>query len=604
MSTIEKRDEAIDLARYKQAADEIEAGSRDDALWYKAFTEGGGDENATKAAYIRLRVEQLRREAVTATEVRVTATQPNSGDTQAAPQPAKPEPEGDINLYDRLGVTRDANNTQIHAGYQQQKWQLETQENKGAETTKKLLIIEHAKRVLLDPARRAAYDATISNEATQTEKSQQKKSSDRSMNSVSEPLSNHDLYAAYLGEKNQAYYLEKFERFDRLGDGMHISWNWPACITSIFGSYLWPLYRKIYGLFFALFISVSILYVILYAMGQFMPVVNWTIGIAIAVAFGMFANVIYYRKVKGKIAAAQRVARDDNELIYLLREKGGVHSWVWWILWIWLSMAVIGIIAAIAIPAYSDYTKKAKAQVSSNVPHAAQGPTIQTGQGVSYDQNDPPFKEANLLSAAGKYAEAVEIWRPLAEQGNARAQHAMGASYLAGRGVPKDYSEAAKWLRLSSEQGDARAQFRYGWMYGSGTGVAENQQEAVKWYRLAAEQGYAIAQLFLGLAYGQGKGVIEDGQEAVKWYRLAAKQGDSGAQGALGSAYNFGVGVPRDKVKAHMWYSIAAAIGDKDTAQNNSIDRDGIASVMSQSDITRSQQMAKECMNSNYENCD
>ena len=53
--------EAIDLARYKQAADEVVSGARDEALWYKAFAEASGDEQTSKAAYIRLRVEQLRR---------------------------------------------------------------------------------------------------------------------------------------------------------------------------------------------------------------------------------------------------------------------------------------------------------------------------------------------------------------------------------------------------------------------------------------------------------------------------------------------------------------------------------------------------------------
>lgn len=214
MSTIEKRDEAIDLARDKQAAEEIETGNREDALWYKAFAEGGGDENATKAAYIRLRVEQLRRAAIAASAVRDTATQSNPAYTSATPT-AKPKPNGAKNLYDLLGITQGASNEQILAGYQLQKWELEAQENKDTETNKKLIIIEHAKKVLLDPVRRAAYDARITAEAAQPEKVGREKSSGSKPTSASEPLSNRDLYAAYLGEKNQDYYLNKFEEFDR-----------------------------------------------------------------------------------------------------------------------------------------------------------------------------------------------------------------------------------------------------------------------------------------------------------------------------------------------------------------------------------------------------
>lgn len=582
MSTIEKRDEAIDLARYKQAAGEVETGNRDDALWYKAFADGGGDENATKAAYIRLRVEQLRRRAAdAASAVRVGAK----------------------SLYDVLCIPRDASDEQIHAGYQQQKWQLETQENKGAETTKKLLIIEHAKRVLLDPARRAAYDARITAEAAQPEKAQQGKSSGSIPTSASEPLSNRELYAAYLGEKNQDYYLNKFEEFDRLGDGMHISWNWWACI----GGPTWLLYRKLYAWSFAAVLFHTILNMVLdlstNLSSNSIILILFLWGI---IFFGVatFGNALYYRRVKSKIAAAQIIARNDNQLVEILRKKGGVHTWVVWVVSAFWIIAVIGIIAAIAIPAYSDYTKKAKAQVSGNVPQATHELPNPSGQGVSYDQNDPPFKEANSLSAAGKYAEAVEIWRPLAERGNARAQYAMGASYLAGRGVPKDYAEAGKWLRLSAEQGDARAQVAIGVNYSKGQGVTQSYQEAVKWYRSAAEQGNVRGQVLLGIAYAQGEGVIQDQQEAAKWIRLAAKQGDANMQEILGNFYRSGEGAPLDYIKAHMWYSIAAASGNKEIVASATESRDSLERVMSPNDIIRSRQMARECMNSNYENCD
>lgn len=161
ITSIEKNDEAIDLARYKQAAEEIETGKRDDALWYKAFAEGGGDENATKAAYIRLRVEQLRRAAVAASAVRVTATQPQTVKPQAATQPTKPKPIGAKTLYGVLGIARDANDDQILAAYQKQIASLYAQDNQDAEAKNKLIFLRHAKEVLLDPVKRAAYDARI-----------------------------------------------------------------------------------------------------------------------------------------------------------------------------------------------------------------------------------------------------------------------------------------------------------------------------------------------------------------------------------------------------------------------------------------------------------
>ena len=88
-----------------------------------------------------------------------------------------------------------------------------------------------------------------------------------------------------------------------------------------------------------------------------------------------------------------------------------------------------------------------------------------------------------------------------------------------------DYAQAMNLLRPLAAQGDARAQFNLGVMYRHGEGVPQDAQEAVTWYRKAAEQGYAPAQYNLGVMYRHGQGVPQDAQEAVKWYRRAAEQG-------------------------------------------------------------------------------
>ena len=49
-----------------------------------------------------------------------------------------------------------------------------------------------------------------------------------------------------------------------------------------------------------------------------------------------------------------------------------------------------------------------------------------------------------------------------------------------------------------AEQGDAAAQHKLGVMYDNGEGVLVNDAEAVKWYRKAAEQGDSDAQTILG----------------------------------------------------------------------------------------------------------
>ena len=45
----------------------------------------------------------------------------------------------------------------------------------------------------------------------------------------------------------------------------------------------------------------------------------------------------------------------------------------------------------------------------------------------------------------GDFATAFQEWLPLAEQGDASAQGAIGALYDNGMGVPQNYYEAVKW---------------------------------------------------------------------------------------------------------------------------------------------------------------
>lgn len=55
----------------------------------------------------------------------------------------------------------------------------------------------------------------------------------------------------------------------------------------------------------------------------------------------------------------------------------------------------------------------------------------------------------------GDYAAALREFRPLAERGDAGAQHNLGVMYTHGHGVPKDDREAVKWYRRAAKQGNA-----------------------------------------------------------------------------------------------------------------------------------------------------
>ena len=137
---------------------------------------------------------------------------------------------------------------------------------------------------------------------------------------------------------------------------------------------------------------------------------------------------------------------------------------------------------------------------------------------------DPISDIDAALTAYGKgdYANALRHSRPLADQGDSRAQSILGLLYLHGRGVPQDDLRAVNWFRLAASEGDAPAQFNLGVMYAEGRGVPQDYAEAVHWYRLAADRSHAQAQYNLALSYAKGEGVSPDYVSAHMWFNLAA----------------------------------------------------------------------------------
>ena len=52
-----------------------------------------------------------------------------------------------------------------------------------------------------------------------------------------------------------------------------------------------------------------------------------------------------------------------------------------------------------------------------------------------------------------------------------------------------DDREAMQWFRIVAEQGDARAQFNLGAMYDNGLGVIEDDVLACMWFNIASANG-------------------------------------------------------------------------------------------------------------------
>ena len=177
------------------------------------------------------------------------------------------------------------------------------------------------------------------------------------------------------------------------------------------------------------------------------------------------------------------------------------------------------------------------------------------------------FAKGLAAAESGDYTTALQEWRPLAEQGNADAQYKLGIMYRHGEGVTQDY------------------------------------QAAIKWFKLAAEQGNVSAQSNLGAIYDQGLGITQDSSAAFKWFKLAAESGNGYARFILGEMYQQGRGVARDYLRAHMWWNIAAS---EELASGLELARREFVKIqedMTPAEVSKAQQLARECIAKNYKDC-
>jgi hypothetical protein len=99
-------------------------------------------------------------------------------------------------------------------------------------------------------------------------------------------------------------------------------------------------------------------------------------------------------------------------------------------------------------------------------------------------------------NSRGDYATALREWRPLAEQGDARAQFDLGLLYENGDGVPRDYAKAHQWYEKSAAQGGAKAQLYLGLQSAFGQGGPVDIVQAHMWYSLAAGNGHVGAAVY------------------------------------------------------------------------------------------------------------
>ena len=67
------------------------------------------------------------------------------------------------------------------------------------------------------------------------------------------------------------------------------------------------------------------------------------------------------------------------------------------------------------------------------------------------------FDDGLAAYQRGDYADALNFWKPLAEQGHAGAQYNLGTMYYNGLGVPQEHILGCMWFDIAAASGSESA---------------------------------------------------------------------------------------------------------------------------------------------------
>ena len=217
-----------------------------------------------------------------------------------------------------------------------------------------------------------------------------------------------ELYRAAVGERKAHYYLPLFQRFDQPGS-KRVSWNWSAFFVSFF----WMLYRRMYGAALLYWFAWPIVMAMLGGLISALlgPLAG---GIAFALLIvaqlllvPMFANALYHWHIRNRIRSAAGGAASHEAVVERLgRHSGGAPAVV--AIAAVFGVAYIGIVAAIAIPAYQDYTIRSQVAEGLNLAASVKEADAQSYGASGAWPSDPAG--AGLHDAyEGKYVSGIDV---------------------------------------------------------------------------------------------------------------------------------------------------------------------------------------------------
>ncbi|HEX7262217.1 MAG TPA: tetratricopeptide repeat protein, partial [Luteolibacter sp.] len=175
-----------------------------------------------------------------------------------------------------------------------------------------------------------------------------------------------------------------------------------------------------------------------------------------------------------------------------------------------------------------------------------------------------PAKEAMDAFQAGRHAKAVELAKPLADQGNADALYLMGFAHESGKGVEASKDKALEYYRKAAAMKHKDASYRLAFNL-LASEKEEERNQAREVLETSAKDDPAVAGRILGEAYLRGKlTAAADPDKALYWWKRAADAGDIPSILLAARFYEGQFGFPerKDLKESLASYAKAAGLGD------------------------------------------
>lgn len=169
---------------------------------------------------------------------------------------------------------------------------------------------------------------------------------------------------------------------------------------------------------------------------------------------------------------------------------------------------------------------------------------------------------ARATFAAGRFDEAIALYRKAANAGDARAMVSLGLLLEAGDHLPKDIKAAYALYEKAAARGNADGAINLGFALAEGKLIEKNTRRAFALFQEASQSGSARATYDLATLISDGIGGKP--AEALDLFKRAGSQGEPRGYRAAAVLLDEGRSVPKDPVQAadEMLRCVGADSGD------------------------------------------